>query len=152
LPYGRRFQASQKREIAMVKVAPEQRSMPDINPEKVCFVVEKAREWLGQQDGSVARIAPDDDASDTMAGGLQRELVEFIDDLDADEKDALVALVWIGRGDVEPEDWRGAVDAARDRGEPSVSSYLLEMALLPDYLEDALGSFGCSCRDFGSPA
>jgi hypothetical protein len=76
--------------------------------------------------------------------------VQFIDALDFDEHCALVALVWIGRGDFEPDQWREAVALAAEQRERSVSGYLLGIPLLADYLEDALSSFGCSCSDYGS--
>lgn len=124
----------------MRKLDPARRSMPEINTDKVCFVVEKARTLLSQDEGapSSASYAP-----------LRRGLVEFIDDLDCDEAAALVALAWIGRGDFEPEDWRSAVALAVERCDHAPSAYLLGMPLLPDYLEDALSAYDCSCRDFG---
>ena len=61
---------------------------------------------------------------------------------------ALVALAWIGRGDFEPDEWRSAVAEASERAEGPTWKYLLGMALLPDYLEDALSQFGRSCEDF----
>jgi hypothetical protein len=77
---------------------------------------------------------------------IRRELVEFIRDLDVDEAAALVALAWIGRGDFQPEEWRAAVAEANARAEGPTWKYLLGMALLPDYLEDALSAFGRSCE------
>jgi hypothetical protein len=38
--------------------------------------------------------------TDAADGSVRRELIEFIQDLDVDEAAALVALAWIGRGDV----------------------------------------------------
>jgi hypothetical protein len=80
----------------------------------------------------------------------RRELVEFIRDLDVDEAPALVALVWIGRGDYDADDRRSAVGAASERQEGSTWRYLLGIPLLPDDLEDALSAFGRSCGDFGA--
>ena len=76
------------------------------------------------------------------------ELIEFLEGLDADERDALVALVWIGRGDFEGSDWRAALKQARERREADIAKYLLGIPLLPDYLEDALSAFDQSCRSF----
>ena len=46
----------------MLKVDPEQLSMPDINPEKVCFIVEKARELFSEDVGVDADASnPSDD-------------------------------------------------------------------------------------------
>ena len=131
-----------------------ERPMPEINPEKVCFVAQKARELLSEDEGIRPDASnPTDDnervmLTDAADRSNRLELIEFLDDLDVDESAALVALAWIGRGDFEPEDWRSAVAAANDRREAPPSRYLLGMPLLPDYLEDALSAFGRSCKDF----
>jgi len=129
-------------------------SMPDINPEKVCFVVTKARELLSEDEGLKpdASNATDDGEqsilTDAAYGPVHAELEQFIADLDEDETAALVGLLWIGRGDFEPRDWEDAVAQARERRESPTATYLLGEPLLPDYLEDALAAFGHSCRDF----
>jgi hypothetical protein len=128
--------------------------MPEISTDKVCFVVAKSRELLAedvgaQRDGS----NPTDDGfvavlTDSGDRPARLELVEFIEGLDADELDALVALTWIGRGDFESADWRAAVKSAGERREGNTANYLMGVPLLPDYLEDALSAFDRSCRSF----
>ncbi len=140
----------------MRKIDASERPMPEINPAKVCFVIEKSRESLSED----VRAEPDssdpaDDGEPVMrpegaGGSIRRELVEFIKDLDVDESTALVALAWIGRGDFDPEDWKSAVAQASERAIAPTWKYLLGMALLPDYLEDALSAFGRSCEAFES--
>ena len=105
----------------MRKIDVSERPMPEINPAKVCFVIEKSRELLSEDVG----VAPDasnptDDGeramlSDAAGHSIRRELIEFIKDLDVDESAALVALAWIGRGDFEPGEWRSAVAEASER-------------------------------------
>jgi len=138
----------------MRRIDESERPMPEINPVKVCFVIEKSRALLGEDVG----IGPDssnptDDEervmlTDAAGHSIRRELVQFIKDLDVDESAALVALAWIGRGDFEPDEWKSAVAEASERAEGPTWKYLLGMALLPDYLEDALSQFGRSCEDF----
>jgi hypothetical protein len=129
-------------------------SMPDINPRKVCFIATMARELLSADEGvrpDASNPADDDERSiltEAAYGPIRSELVQFIDDLDVDESAALVALMWIGRGDFEPKDWEEAVTQARERRRTPTSHYLLGEPLLPDYLEEALAAFGHSCRDF----
>jgi hypothetical protein len=133
-------------------------SMPDINPEKVCFVVVKSRELLSEEEGArpdASNAADDGERSvltDSAYGPVRAELVQFVEDLDVDEATALVALLWIGRGDFDPKDWEAAVAQARERSSGATAQYLLGEPLLPDYLEDALAAFGHSCRDFDNPA
>ena len=133
-----------------------ERPMPEINPAKVCFIIEKSREYLSEDVGveSDASNPTDDDErvvlTDAANPSVRRELIEFMHDLDVDEAAALVALAWIGRGDFEPDDWRTAVAEAKQRAEGPTWKYLLGLALLPDYLEDALSAFGRSCEGLGS--
>jgi hypothetical protein len=140
----------------MRRIDESERPMPEINPAKVCFIIEKSREYLGEDVGVEADDSnPTDDDERVMLTGaagpsIRRELIEFIRDLDVDEAAALVALAWIGRGDFEPEEWRTAVAEAKQRAEGPTWKYVLGLELLPDYLEDALSAFGRSCEGLGS--
>ncbi len=131
-------------------------AMPEINPQKVCFIVSKARELLSEDEGARPDASnPSDDQersilTDAAYAPIRAEFMQYVDDLDEDEEAALVAMMWIGRGDFEPSDWREAMEQARSRRETATSLYLLGEPLLPDYLEDALAAFGHSCRDFAS--
>ena len=130
-----------------------ERPMPEINPAKVCFVIEKARELFSEDVGMAPDASnPTDDGERIVLTdanhAIRRELVEFIRDLDVDEAAALVALAWIGRGDFDADDWKSAVASALDRHEGPTWKYLLGMPLLPDYLQDALSAFDRSCEDY----
>ncbi|WP_298425797.1 DUF3775 domain-containing protein [Rhodoblastus sp.] len=128
--------------------------MPDINPRKVCFIAAKARELFSEEEGARpdASNASDDGErvilTDAAYGPIRAELEQYIDDLDVDEAAALVALMWVGRGDFEAGDVEDAVVQARERGQTPTAQYLLGEPLVADYLEDALAAFGHSCRDF----
>jgi hypothetical protein len=138
----------------MRRIDASERPMPEINPAKVCYVIEKARELLAEDVGDDPDASnPIDDGAravltDASGHSIRRELVEFIRDLDVDEAAALVALAWIGRGDFEAEEWQNAVAAASERSEGPSWKYLLGMPLLPDHLGDALSAFGRSCENF----
>jgi hypothetical protein len=142
----------------MNKIQPEQRSMPDINPDKVCFVIEKSRELESEEVGATpdGSNAADDGGHNVLTevadAPIRHELTEFIEGLDIDEQLALVALAWIGRGDFEPEHWEAAVQLATERRERRTSAYLLEIPQLSEFLEEALADFGCSCEDFDASA
>jgi len=126
-----------------------------ISPEKVCFIIIKAREF----DAKDVVTDPDDGSNasdDAMVSVLEdhkddpvlAELTGFIGALTEDEQIDLVALTWFGRGDGTIEDWealRAEADRAHNRRTPS---YLLGIPLLSDYLEEALSQFGCSCEDY----
>ncbi|MCW2286098.1 hypothetical protein M2323_003935 [Rhodoblastus acidophilus] len=130
------------------------RGLNEINPEKVGFVIVKARELLSEDEGLSpdASNAADDGGqailTDSAYGPIRAELKQYIDALDEEEAAALVALLWIGRGDFEREEWANALAQARARRESPTASYLLGEPLLPEYLEEALEAFGYSHSDF----
>ena len=66
-----------------------------------------------------------------------------------DERADLIALVYIGRGDMEPEEWDEAVRLAREReadSETSTADYLLGIPNLGDLLDEGLSAMGRSCE------
>jgi hypothetical protein len=141
-------------EPAEATEVPLDEGMPEINPAKICFVIVKARE-LGSEDFGIAPDASNESDDRftsilTDAGGqsVEAELQAFINAMDDDEQAALVAMMWIGRGDYDAPDWKLAVAEARARRSHPVSDYLLGTPLLADYLEIALAEYGESCEVF----
>ncbi len=136
---------------------PETRELPSlaISPEKVCFIVVKAREF----DVKDAVTNPDESSSaadDNMSSVLEQrdddpvaqELRGFIGALTQDEQIDLVTLVWLGRGDGKLEDWAELRAEAARAHNNRTASYLLGIPLLADYLEEGLAQFGLSCEEF----
>lgn len=125
----------------------------EINPEKVGYVIVKARELLAEDEGlrADASNAADDGErailTDSADGPVRAELTQYLEALDEEESAALVALLWIGRGDFEREEWANALSQARERRESPTAAYLLGEPLLPDYLEEALAAFGYAHED-----
>ncbi len=124
--------------------------MPSIDPQKVCFVVVKAREFDVKVDpvdsapeGEIEEILEDFADDPTY-----EEIKGFIDSLNEEEQANLVALVWTGRGDFSGKEWDDALALARERANDNTSGYLLGIPLLPDYLEEGLAAFDLSCADF----
>lgn len=126
-----------------------------ISPEKVCFVVIKAREF----DVKDLVTEPDPGSNptdDKMIAVLENhaddpiveELSSLIGAMSVDEQIDLVALAWLGRGDYTAEDWSSVrAEAARLHNERT-ALYLLGMPLLSDYLVEGLGLLGYSCEPF----
>lgn len=138
-----------------VPISPEELSaLLDISPEKVMHVILKAREFdakVGSWDDASDKILPDEDA-DTMLEDLgddevQAELAEFIDSLNVDEQEALMALTWIGRGTYSAEDYEEALTTARRGYVNKTRNYLLGTPLLSDYLEEGLAQMGYSVEE-----
>ncbi len=130
--------------------------MPDINSEKVCFLIVKARELECEDEGVEADASnPADDKSisvltDEAYETVRSELTEYIDAMDEDEQCELVALAWIGRGDYTRDEWPAAVAAARERHSGSTSEYLLGIPLLASLLENGLEEVGESCEGYAA--
>jgi hypothetical protein len=130
--------------------------MPDINTEKVCYVVVKAREVESEDEGikADASNATDDHFVSIMTENAYRpiraELSAFIDAMDEDEQCELVALVWVGRDDFSADEWDAAVAQARERRTNPTSDYLLGIPLLASLLEDGLAEFGENCEGYAS--
>jgi hypothetical protein len=126
-----------------------------ISPEKVCFIVVKAREFdvkdavtdpdpgsNPSDDGDVAVL--EDHADDPV----QQELTSFINALSDDEQIDLVALTWLGRDDYAASDWASVRDEAARAHNRRTASYLLGIPLLADFLEEGLSMLGHSCEEF----
>lgn len=66
----------------------------------------------------------------------------FIEGLNEDEQAALVALMWVGRGTFEPEDYAEAVETARAEATTPTSDYLKGSLHLAEHLENGLDLMG----------
>ena len=126
-----------------------------ISPEKICFIVVKAREFDAKDivtDPEGASNASDDAMisvlEDHRDDPVAQELRGFIGALTEDEQVDLVALAWLGRGDGTLGDWDELRAEALRAHNNRTASYLLGMPLLPDHLEEALSQFGLSCEEF----
>lgn len=126
----------------------------ETSPEKVCFVIIKAREFeapdpaLEDDSGS----NPTDEGFREVLTGVDnptlQELKEFLDGLNEDEQAELVALTWISRGEYRADEWERAVAEARTRHSGSTTDYLLGTPLLPDLLEEGLNALGYTCDEW----
>lgn len=126
-----------------------------ISPEKVCFVVVKAREFDAKDivtDPEGGSNASDDAMisvlEDHRDDPVVQELRGFIGALTEDEKVDLVTLAWLGRGDGTLDDWDELRAEAWRARNNRTTAYLLGMPLLPDHLEEALSQLGLSCEEF----
>ncbi len=126
-----------------------------ISPERVCFLVVKAREF----DAKTAVSDPDpgsNPADDMDASVLEdheddpvaEEMVSAIHALAEDEQVELVAIAWLGRGDGTVDDWEALKAQAEEAHNRRTARYLLGMPLLGDYLEEGLALLGRSCEEF----
>jgi hypothetical protein len=126
-----------------------------INPDTVCFVVVKARELDVKVDPEELDEGsnPTDDQMTSILEDYAddptfEELKSFLEGLNDEELEDLLALTWLGRGDGTIDDWDDIMAEVQDVRERHTIDYLLGTPLLADYLEAGLAEFGQSCTGF----
>jgi len=126
-----------------------------ISPEKVCFVIIKAREYDAKDE--VTEVDPGSNPSDDKDisvlenhedDPVVEELTSFINSLSEDEQIDLVALAWLGRDDYSASDWPAVREEAARARNQRTAQYLLGMPLVGDFLEEGLSMLGYSCEEF----
>jgi hypothetical protein len=126
----------------------------NISPEKVCYIIVKAREF----DAKVEPVEPDPGSNPSDDGEVQI-LEDYADDptlaelraaivgLNDDEIVDLIAIAWVGRGDFGRDDFAAARNLANERHRRNSSPYLTGMPTLGDYLDEGLSELGYSCDE-----
>ena len=126
-----------------------------ISPEKVCFIIIKAREFDAKD--AVTEPDPGSNPSDDMDAAVLEdheddpvveELTSFIDSLSEDEQIDLVALTWLGRDDYTANDWDSVREQAASAHNERTVEYLLGIPQVSDFLEEGLSMLGYSCEDY----
>ena len=124
--------------------------------EKLAYIIEKAREFDAEvpvDPGEATGSDPVDDDErqillDTPDNPTAQELRDAIDGLNVDEREELLALAWLGRGDYDAGSWPEALRQARQTRTETETDYLLGTPLLADYLEEGVSALGLSLEDF----
>lgn len=128
--------------------------MPElrISTEKVCSLIEAGREIAGKVPSTAGdRTTTGDDSKLTTLEDYPGEdsrrgqMVEFIAGLNVEEQTDLLALIWLGRGDYDIEQWDEALSEAEARIAAHDPDYMIGDAALPEYLGDGLEAFGFAC-------
>ena len=124
--------------------------------ERLGFIIAKAREFDAEvpvePDAATGSDGPDDDERevllDTPDNPSEQELRDAIDGLSIPERQELLALTWLGRGDYDAASWPEALQQARDTELVHVTDYLVGTPLLGDYLEEGAEALGLSLQDY----
>jgi uncharacterized protein DUF3775 len=130
----------------------------DIALDKVCEIILRARAIDVKEPRDAETVSgsnPIDDANaltlvESADDATEEELREVIAGLNEDERHDLIALVYIGRGDLEPEEWVEAVRLAREREDAmsiSAADWLLGIPNLGDLLDEGLAAMGRTCAE-----
>lgn len=129
-------------------------TMLNIDPDKVGFIIMKAREFEIKVAPADVEAGGQDSGADEqqvyMTSGddpTYQEIRGAINQLNIEDQYDLVALMWLGRGTFFKEEWADAVNEAKDAHNDRTAEYLLGTPLLPDYLEDGLSQLGYSLED-----
>ncbi|ACL71257.1 conserved hypothetical protein [Thioalkalivibrio sulfidiphilus HL-EbGr7] len=127
--------------------------MLEMNPDIVCAIIERAREFHAKEEVVITEEpgSPADDwalqvLADHADDLTYQDLKTQIDDLDPEQQVQLVALMWMGRGDYEADEWNTALAEAKDNWTPTTAEYLIATPLVADYLSEGLDMLGYSCE------
>ena len=126
--------------------------MLGISPEKVCFIIVKTREF----DVKVEPVIPDPGSNPSDDGELSvlsdydddpvyEELTSLMGALSEEEMSNLLALLWLGRGDIDLSEWEKGVRMATQSPDERRPRILLGIPLISDYLDKGLEMMGYSC-------
>ncbi|MFW6093270.1 MAG: DUF3775 domain-containing protein [Pseudomonadota bacterium] len=126
--------------------------MLDVNPDTVCRLIDLAREFHGQEAVSIPE-EPDNPADhwprEVLAAhtgdATLGEFRSIIEDLEPDQQQQVVGLLWVGRGDYELDEWADALEYAAHAWTETTADYLIAHPLLADYLREGLELHGYSC-------
>jgi hypothetical protein len=123
--------------------------------EKLAFIIEKAREFDAEvpADPDETGSNPADDGEreilqDTPDNPTAQELRDALDGLNIDEREELLALMWLGRGDYDAQGWPDALRQARETDTAVEIRNLQRTPLLGDYLEEGADALGLSLEEF----
>ena len=132
------------------KETKKQMAKLSIDPDYLRRLVVKVRSFMGKEETDL----PDDGSNpiddEVPLGALQdeeddlsrEEVVEEIQGLTPRQQAELVALMWLGRGDGEPEEWNELLARAIERREVPTEIYLLDHPLLAENWLDGMERLG----------
>lgn len=128
--------------------------MIPLGQEKIQFIISVAREY---REGSLAMVSEElseKNSSDSYTEHSLEGIVEnsnmeehamdsaynnlkaTIENLNEEERFALVALMWTGRGTYNSDEFAKAMNDAKTADNNHTAEYLIDTPLLPDYLEE----------------
>ncbi len=128
--------------------------MLNISPETVCFFIARAREFQAKEEVVIPDTpsSPSDDwALQVLADHIDDmsllEVKMVVNDLTLEQQAELVALMWLGRGDYDLEEWYTAVEDAQHAQNDNTTEYLMAHPYVADHLEEGLLQHGYSCEE-----
>jgi hypothetical protein len=125
-----------------------------IRLETLCSLIALAREFQAKEDVVIPE-APDSPTEDWAMQVLadhidDYSLAEFrgiVGDMSERQRAELVALMWLGRGDYNIDEWEQAVDDALGDFSIRAGEYVIAHPMISDYFEEGLIAHGLSCEE-----
>lgn len=123
---------------------------------KICFLVIKGRQFQAKVadplDAEDASSPVDDDGSEVLLDdpgedAVRDELHATLAEMDERELSETLALLWLGREDIDTDDWDDAVTEARESLSSRTPDAIIQTPLFPYYLEEGLARMGSTCSD-----
>jgi hypothetical protein len=109
--------------------------MLEINQGIVCNIIKKAREI-----NIVSDLTLLEDRDDLSDAEWKQALAEYQDELEPDQQEDIIALMYIGRGDYTKHEWKDARQQALTVKITSRADYLISKNMLADYLTEGLAA------------
>lgn len=121
-----------------------------IDPDYLRSLIVKVRALMGKEGTAVPNEASNFSDDEVPPETLQvedddltrEEVTAEIRGLAPQERAELVALMWVGRDDGDPDDWTDLLDQAQGHREVSIETYLLDHPLLAEYWLEGLERLG----------
>lgn len=117
-----------------------------IDPDYLRRLIVKVRSFMAKEETDIPDNGSNPIDDEIPLGALQdeegdlsrEEVIEEIRGLTPRQRAELVALMWLGRGDAEPEEWGDLVARAFERREVPTENYLLDHPLLAEHWLDGM--------------
>jgi hypothetical protein len=123
--------------------------MLDINPDTIRFIIDKAQEFQVKEGVTIPEtpLSPSDDwarqiLADHADDPSLQQIRDTVEDLEPDQQAELVALMWLGRGDYDVDEWEEAVEQATESANERTADYLIGTPMLGDFLAEGLSMLG----------
>lgn len=123
--------------------------MISVNPEIISRLIDLSRAFHAKEQVVIPQEpnSPSDDwalqvLADHEDDEYYAEFESIIDDLEPDQQQQVVALMWLGRGDAALEEWSDLLKQASEQWNERTAEYLIAHPFLAEYLQEGLDLHG----------
>lgn len=123
--------------------------MISVNPETISRLIDLSRAFHAKEQVVIPQEpnSPSDDwalqvLADHEDDEYYAEFESIIEDLEPDQQQEVVALMWLGRGDAALEEWNELLKQAGEQWNERTAEYLIAHPFLAEYLQEGLDLHG----------